>query len=51
LSGLSIIVADNNTGARRLYERSGYHELARRPMIREGWITPGREWILLTKTI
>jgi ribosomal protein S18 acetylase RimI-like enzyme len=51
LSGLSIIVADNNTGARRLYERSGYHELARRPMIREGWITPGCEWILLTKTI
>jgi ribosomal protein S18 acetylase RimI-like enzyme len=51
LSGLSIIVADNNSRARKLYERSGYVELARRPMIREGWLTPGRQWILLTKTL
>ncbi len=49
LNGLSIIVADNNQGARRLYERSGYRETARRPMIKEGWQTEGDNWVLLVR--
>lgn len=46
--GMSVIVSDANTGARRLYERIGYRETARRPMVKEGWINDGQEWVLLT---
>jgi ribosomal protein S18 acetylase RimI-like enzyme len=49
-TGLSIIVADANAGARRLYERCGYAEAAERPMIKEGWESPGENWVLLIKT-
>ena len=31
--GLSIIVGDSNAGARRLYERHGYREIASRPTV------------------
>lgn len=51
LDALSIIVADNNTGARRLYERVGYRERARAAMIKDGWDGPGAEWILLVKPL
>jgi len=47
--GLSIIVSDSNTGARRLYERCGYREQARRAKVKDGWQNPGIEWVLLTK--
>jgi ribosomal protein S18 acetylase RimI-like enzyme len=47
--GLSIIVSDSNTGARRLYERTGYREVARRSKVKEGWQNPGTEWVLLIK--
>jgi ribosomal protein S18 acetylase RimI-like enzyme len=47
--GLSVIVADNNVGARRLYERMGYRQMAERPMVKEGWQSPGSAWVLLTK--
>lgn len=48
--GSSIIVADSNVGARRLYLRCGYHERAMRPVVREeGWETPARNWLLLAK--
>jgi ribosomal protein S18 acetylase RimI-like enzyme len=47
--GLSIIVSDSNKGARRLYERCGYRFRARRPMVKEDWENPGRNWVLLTK--
>ncbi len=47
--GLSIIVSDTNTGARRLYERTGYAEVARRRKIKEDWRNPGNEWVLLLK--
>ncbi len=47
--GMSVIVADANTGARRLYERCGYVEKERRPMVKDGWQTEGREWVLLVK--
>lgn len=47
--GLSIIVADTNTGARKLYERSGYREAGKRRMVKEDWQHPGTNWVLLTK--
>ncbi len=48
---MSIIVADTNDGARRLYERHGYREAARRPCVREGWQTDIAEWVLLLKDL
>ncbi len=48
-SGLSIIVSDANTGARRLYERQGYTEEASRPMVKDGWDNDGENWILLIR--
>ena len=47
--GLSIIVSDANTGARRLYERSGYEEIVTRPMHKDGWENDGENWVLLVK--
>ena len=49
--GLSIIVSDTNTGARRLYERCRYREVARRRMVKEDWQHPGQDWVLLTKAL
>src|SRR5262245_41298307 len=49
--GMSIIVADTNTGARRLYERCGYREVASRRMVKEGWQHPGTSFVLLTKRL
>jgi ribosomal protein S18 acetylase RimI-like enzyme len=49
LEMMSVIVASNNAGARRLYERLGYGEVARRPCVRNGWDTETDEWVLLTK--
>jgi len=48
-TSMSIIVSDANTGARRLYERHGYTELAARPMIKESWENTGKTWVLLEK--
>jgi ribosomal protein S18 acetylase RimI-like enzyme len=49
--GLSIIVSDANTGARQLYERTGYREVARRPKVKEDWQNPGKDWVLLVKPV
>ena len=49
--GLSIIVADTNTRARKLYERSGYGEVARRAIVKEDWQHPGKDFVLLTKPV
>ena len=49
--GLSVIVSDNNAGARRLYTRCGYHEHASRPMVKDGWRNAGRNWVLLMKEL
>jgi ribosomal protein S18 acetylase RimI-like enzyme len=49
--GLSVIVSDANTGARRLYERCGYRERAGRPMVKQAWENEGRHWVLLTKDL
>ena len=49
-NGLSLIVSDGNVGARRLYERCGYSQVATRPMVKEDWETAGQNWVLLVKT-
>jgi ribosomal protein S18 acetylase RimI-like enzyme len=51
LSAMSIIVASGNAGARRLYERIGYVETARRPIVKGGWDIESSEWVLLIKQI
>ncbi|XWN33922.1 MAG: GNAT family N-acetyltransferase [Devosia sp.] len=51
LTGVSIVVADGNSGARRLYERLGYQEIYREAMVKEDWDNPSTEWILLKKSI
>ena len=51
LKGMSVIVSNANHGARRLYERTGYSEIARRPMVKEDWVNEGTEWVLLTKSL
>jgi ribosomal protein S18 acetylase RimI-like enzyme len=48
---LSIIVADTNTGARRLYEHHGYSEMARRTIVKDDWGHPGTDWVLLLKDL
>lgn len=47
--GLSIIVSDANSPARRLYERCGYTEIAMREMVKDDWVNEGRNWVLLVK--
>ena len=49
VAGLSLIVSDTNAGARRLYERHGYREVARRRMVKNGWQHPGADWVLMKK--
>jgi len=49
--GLSIIVSDANTGARRLYERTGYKQIATRPAVKEDWKNPVKDWVLLVKQL
>lgn len=48
---LSIIVADTNVDARRLYERCGFTEVARRAMVKDDWDHPGTDWVLLVKNL
>lgn len=49
--GLSLIVSDTNTGARRLYEHCGYREVAQCTMVKEQWQHPGTNWVLLRKDL
>ena len=48
-TGLSIIVSDANTGARRLYERTGYPRSPGAAKVKEDWQNPGNDWVLLVK--
>ena len=48
--GMSLIVADSNASARRLYAGHGYTDAARRPVVTaEGWRAAGVDWILMRK--
>jgi ribosomal protein S18 acetylase RimI-like enzyme len=47
----SIIVASENTGAMRLYARTGYHEVARARVIEFPGCAHGGDWVLMVKTI
>jgi hypothetical protein len=38
---------DANRGARRLYKRLGYAEVASRPMVKERWQNPAEYWVLM----
>lgn len=49
--GLSLIVSDGNPRARKLYTRSGYQEIASRPMVKDAWENAGKNWILLRKAL
>lgn len=49
-SRMSIITSDDNP-ALRLYENVGYRQLTRLPVVREGWETNSKEWILLIKDV
>ncbi|WP_353474858.1 GNAT family N-acetyltransferase [Salipiger sp. H15] len=51
LDRMSIIVAGGNEDARRLYERQGYAEAARRPCIHGSWESDLEEWVLLVKPL
>ncbi len=46
---MSIIVSDANDGARRLYERCGYRQMASRAMVKDDWHNPGSNWVLMVK--
>lgn len=47
--GCSLIVADKNLGAQRLYERHGYTQRASRKMVIEDWQTENGAGLLLVK--
>lgn len=49
--GMSLIVSDGNPGAARLYRRTGYAEVARRPIVKDGWAHDGEAWLLMTKPL
>ncbi len=49
VSGMSLIFSNANTGARRLYERRGYHVIDSLPMVKNGWENTGTEWLLMIK--
>ena len=48
-NGTSLIVSDANAHARHLYDHAGYREVATRPMVKEGWDNPGKNWVLMVK--
>ena len=48
---MSLIVDSGNDAARRLYERTGYREDARRPMVPFPGSTQSGDWVLMVKEI
>jgi ribosomal protein S18 acetylase RimI-like enzyme len=51
VSSLSIIVAEQNEGAKRLYERAGYRAVARRPVVTFPGFAHTGDWLLMTKRV
>ena len=48
--GVSLVVSDNNGAARSLYGAHGFAEVTRRAIVKDGWQSEGREWILMIKS-
>jgi ribosomal protein S18 acetylase RimI-like enzyme len=48
---LSLIVAAENVGAVRLYERIGYRDTARQPVVGYPGCEFGSDWVLMTKAV
>jgi ribosomal protein S18 acetylase RimI-like enzyme len=48
---LSLIVAEQNEGAKRLYLRTGYREAARRPLVPFPGLGHTGDWLLMTKPV
>jgi ribosomal protein S18 acetylase RimI-like enzyme len=48
---VSLIVADENAGAVRLYARNGYRDLARAAVVEFPGCAHGGDWVLMTKPI
>jgi ribosomal protein S18 acetylase RimI-like enzyme len=48
---VSLIVAEENAGAMRLYRRTGYRESARRPLVPIPGLDHGGDWVLMTKAV
>ena len=51
LPAMSLIISSGNAGARRLYQRTGYVEIARRAIGKNGWECASDEWVLLIKRL
>ncbi|UWR21276.1 N-acetyltransferase [Sulfitobacter sp. S190] len=48
---LALVVADENVGAIRLYQKCGFSEFARRSMVKGDWDGPGEDWVLMVKPL
>ncbi len=48
---LSLIVAEQNRGARRLYQRFGYTDVARRPLMPWPGCRHSGDWVLMAKPL
>lgn len=48
---VSLIVAEENAGARRLYERLGYRPVARRPIVPFAGCPHEGDWLLMRKSV
>lgn len=48
---VSLIAADTHPDALRLYVAKGYAQVARRPVVKNGWRVDAKEWILFTKSV
>lgn len=51
LGSISLIAADTHHDARRLYSAKGFHEVARRPVVKDDWAVDAAEWILFVKRL
>jgi len=50
-SSISLLVIDQNTSAIAFYEKRGYSATGSEPVIRKGWKTQAKNWILMEKTL
>ncbi len=48
---LALVVSDANADAIRLYHRTGFSEVARRPIVKGDWDGPGVDWVLMVKPL